>query len=90
MKKLLLLLLLSVLLFSCVKEVDKTQTCGWVFDKYFQSPAGDSTATNRTYWLWLANDTLSNAPNNRYKIQVSKPTFDTMLVGQPYPQQYCY
>lgn len=90
MKKIIASAAICMALFSCVKEIDKTQTCAWVFDKFFQSPAGDSTANNRTYWLWLANDTLSNAPGNRYTIQVSKPTFDTMLAGQFYPQQYCY
>lgn len=90
MKKILFAMLICVALFSCTKEIDKTQTCGWVFHKFYQNPPGDTMLANRTYWLWLHNDTLSNAPGNSYKIQVSKPTFDTMLVGQPYPQQYCY
>lgn len=85
MKKLFITIVICFTIFSCTKEVDKTQTCGWVFNKYYQT-----SASVTTYWLWLANDTLSNAAGNRYVIEVNKPCFDTMLMGQPYPQQYCY
>lgn len=80
---------------ACGKDVDAPQACGYVFDKIYKSPPGDTSGPLRTYWLWMASDTVilppPAPPITHWQIQVPKRVYDTMLVpGQRYPPRYCY
>lgn len=92
----LFLIALALAAAGCHKErISRPLACGFVFDKYFASPPGDSSAANRTYYLWLASDTTTPIPPappiSRWIVQVVKDVWDTMFVaGQPYPPRYCY
>lgn len=81
---------------ACTKQdIESPQACGYVFDKYFQNPPGDTTLALRTYWLRLVSSPTIPVPpappNTFWVLQVPKAIYDTMLVtGQTYPPQYCY
>ena len=85
-----------IVLAACGKEqIDRPQTCGFVFDKYYQNPPMDTTLANRTYYLRLASDTVRLPPPappiTNWVLQVPKNIYDTMLIaGQNYPPMYCY
>lgn len=91
-----ILILIAFLAASCGKEdIQSPLACGYVFDKYFQNPPGDTTLALRTYWLRLVSSPTIPVPpappNTFWVLQVPKAIYDTMLVaGQTYPPQYCY
>lgn len=96
MKKIFLSAIMLVSL-SCVKEQilpgAPPPRCGWVTDKKFQSPPGDTTAALRTYWVLFAVDTVCAPFNPNCQtivfIQVPKTVYDTMFANR-YPERYCY
>jgi len=86
------LLLLLLFFASCTKERmnQPEATCHFVFDKIYQwFPA---TPNDTTYFLWMAKDTLSyplgSPAGHYYKLQVSKTTYDTIVL--PRTEKYCY
>ena len=88
------LLLFILLLISCTKEVEKPTACGYVFDKYYLNPPGDTTLANRTYWVRVASDTTilppPAPPITNWVVQVTKPVFDTILRSGKNAVLYCY
>lgn len=83
-----------VILASCRKEVSKPAACGFVFDKFYQSPPGDTSTPLRTYWLRVASDTNILPPPapgiTNWVIQVPKNIYDTMLRSGKNAVLYCY
>jgi len=84
-------LILLSLLASCTKQpVEPNATCHFVFDKIYQWFPANPTDT--TYFLWMAKDTLAypmgSPAGHYYKLQVSKTTYDTIIL--PRLTKYCY
>lgn len=81
-------------LFACSKEQSAPAACGYVFDKYYQNPPGDTTLANRTYWVRVASDTIIAPPPappiTNWVVQVTKPVYDTMLRSGKNAVLFCY
>ena len=81
-------------LFACSKEQSAPAACGYVFDKYYQNPPGDTTLGNRTYWVRVASDTIIAPPPappiTNWVVQVTKPVYDTMLTSGKNAVRFCY
>ncbi len=81
---------------SCTKdrEVQQPQTCGFVFDKYYQNPPADTTLANRTYWIRMASDTILLPPPaplpTNWVVQVPKAIYDTILSPGHNAIYFCY